>query len=264
MRIGIISDVHGNYAALRTVLEEMGDIDSLWCLGDLVGYGPQPNECIDIVRQYPHLCIPGNHDWGMLGRLDEELFNRDARYALDWTAKTITSSNREYLENLPVTIKSFGQVFTMVHASPRDPMWEYLLDLFDAAECFPLFNSRYCFVGHTHVPLIFRDMDGVVKAAIPEPGEILDLNVWPKLEETDAAGGPRMIINPGSVGQPRDGDPRSAYMVLDIPNSATTADWDWTARLTFWRIEYPIGETQEIMRGLGFPQRLIARLDVGL
>jgi diadenosine tetraphosphatase ApaH/serine/threonine PP2A family protein phosphatase len=107
-------------------------------------------------------------------------------------------------------------------------------------------------------------MDGVVKAAIPEPGEILDLNVWPKLEETDAAGGPRMIINPGSVGQPRDGDPRSAYMVLDIPDSATSADWDWTARLTFWRIEYPIGETQEIMRGLGFPQRLIARLDVGL
>jgi predicted phosphodiesterase len=117
VRIGIVSDVHGNYAALRTVLEEMGDIDSLWCLGDLVGYGPQPNECIDIVRQYPHLCIPGNHDWGMLGRLDEESFNRDARFALDWTAKTLTPSNREYLENLPVTIKSFGQVFTLVHAS---------------------------------------------------------------------------------------------------------------------------------------------------
>lgn len=264
MRIGIISDIHGNYVALRTVLEEMGQVDSLWCLGDLVGYGPQPNECIETLLQYPHLCIPGNHDWGMLGRLDQESFNRDARFALEWTAKILTPANRQYIENLPVTLKAFGQVFTMVHASPRDPMWEYLLDLFDAAECFPLFSSRYCFVGHTHVPLVFRDMDGVVKAAIPESGEILELNVWPKLEETDSAGGPRMIINPGSVGQPRDGDPRAAYMVLEIPDSATSADWDWTARLTFWRTEYPIAETQELMRRLNFPPRLISRLELGL
>ena len=157
MRIGVISDIHGNYAAMRTVLDEIGEVDSLWCLGDLVGYGPQPNECIEALLDYPHLCIPGNHDWGMLGKLNTDAFNRDAKYALDWTVKNIKPSNREYLENLPVTVKTFGQVFTMVHASPRDPMWEYLLDLFDAAECFPLFSSRYCFVGHTHVPLVFRD-----------------------------------------------------------------------------------------------------------
>jgi len=264
LRIGIISDIHGNYVALRKVLEHMGEIDSLWCLGDLVGYGPQPNECIEAIREYPHLCIPGNHDWGMLGRLDIELFNRDARKVLEWTYKNLSKPNVIYLEDLPVKLKAFGQCFTMVHASPRDPMWEYLLDLFDAAECFPLFQSRYCFVGHTHVPLIFRDMEGVVKAALPEPGEVMTLNVWPKMEETDEADGPRMIINPGSVGQPRDGDPRAAYMVLDIPDNATLADWDWTAQLTFWRIEYPIQKTQDIMRDLGFTPRLISRLELGV
>lgn len=264
MRIGIISDVHGNYAALRAVLDHMGEVDSLWCLGDLVGYGPQPDECIEAVTSRPHLCIPGNHDWGMLGRLDIEAFNRDARTVLEWSRKHLAPAHLTYLEALPVTMKVFGQSFTLVHASPRDPMWEYLLDLFDAAECFPLFHTRYCFVGHTHVPLIFRDMEGVVKAAIPEPGEVMELNVWPKLEAVDKDGGPRMIINPGSVGQPRDGDPRAAYMVLDIPEAATLADWDWTAKLTFWRVEYPIGETQDLMRSLAFPPRLISRLDLGV
>lgn len=264
MRIGIISDIHGNYVALRTVLEKMGEVDSLWHLGDIVGYGPQPNECIETLRSYPHLNIPGNHDWGMLGRLDVELFNRDARFALDWTRHNITHSNLTYLEDLPVSMKAFGQCFTLVHASPRDPMWEYLLDLFDAAECFPLFHSRYCFVGHTHVPLVFQDVEGVVKAIIPEPGEVMELNVWPKLEEMDREGGPRMIINPGGVGQPRDGDPRAAYMVLDIPDNATLADWDWTATLTFWRVEYPIAEAQQVMRSLNFPPRLISRLELGV
>ena len=95
MRIGIISDIHGNYVALRKVLEHMGEIDSLWCLGDLVGYGPQPNECIEAIREYPHLCIPGNHDWGMLGRLDIELFNRDARKVLEWTYKKSLEAERD-------------------------------------------------------------------------------------------------------------------------------------------------------------------------
>jgi diadenosine tetraphosphatase ApaH/serine/threonine PP2A family protein phosphatase len=264
MRIGIISDIHGNYVALRTVLEDMGTVDSLWCLGDLVGYGPQPNECVETVRGSANLCIPGNHDWGMLGRLDAEDFNRDARMVMEWTRKHISPENLEFLENLPVSMKAFGQCFTLVHASPRDPMWEYLLDLFDAAECFPRFSTRYCFVGHTHVPIVFRDAAGVVKAAIPEPGELMRLNVWPKMEQIDEAGGERMIINPGSVGQPRDGDPRAAYMVLDIPDAAASANWDWLGTLTFHRIDYPIAETQSIMRSLGFPSRLVSRLEMGL
>jgi len=263
VRIGIISDIHGNYVALRTVLEDMGKVDALWCLGDLVGYGPQPNECIEAVCKLPHVSIPGNHDWGMLGRLDRQAFNRDARSLLEWTHKALTPSNMSYLEALPLHMTTLQASFTLVHASPRDPMWEYLLDLFDAAECFPRFHSRYCFVGHTHVPLIFRDADGVVKAEIPEPGDEITVNIKPYTSIADVGEGhSRMIINPGSVGQPRDGDPRAAYMMLDIPNNVTSGGW--RATLTFRRVEYPIKETQDLMREYGFPPRLISRLEVGI
>ena len=261
MRIGIISDIHANYAALRAVLEQIGELDALWCMGDLVGYGPQPNECIGAMLEYPHLCIPGNHDWGMLGRLEEDDFNRDARAVLEWTRKTLAPSHIEYLEALPVTVSALSSSFSMVHASPRDPMWEYLIDLFDAAECFPLFQSRYLFVGHTHVPLIFRDVEGIVKAIIPEPGESIRLDVRPYNGQENGRAS-RMIINPGSVGQPRDGDPRAACMVLDIPDNVAEAGW--SATLTFYRIEYPVEETQEIMRDLRFPSRLITRIELGL
>lgn len=262
MRIGIITDVHGNYVALRTVLEHMGSVDALWCLGDLVGYGPQPNEVVATVSHFPHLCVPGNHDWGMLGRLDPEAFNRDARALLEWTRNALTSEHREYLESLPLTMTALASSITLVHASPRDPMWEYLLDLFDAAECFPLFASRYCFVGHTHVPLIFRDVAGVVKALVPEPGEPMRLNVRPfRAGEPDEPSSPRMIINPGSVGQPRDGDPRAAYMVLNIPDQDTV---DGMATLVHYRVDYPVQETQSLMKSLGFPPRMISRLELGI
>ncbi len=263
MRIGIVSDIHGNYVALKTVLERMGSVDALWCLGDLVGYGPQPNECISAVTELPHLCIPGNHDWGALGRLNRQLFNRDARALLEWTIKALTPEHIAYIEVLPVQMPALSAAFTLVHASPRDPMWEYLLDLFDAAECFPLFNSRYCLVGHTHVPLVFRDVEGVVKAIVPEPGETMRLNIGPyKEDEGSRAANARMIINPGSVGQPRDGDPRAAYMVLEIPDDASPTNH--SARLTFYRVEYAIAETQELMKSLAFPTRLISRLALGI
>ncbi len=260
MRIGIVSDVHANFVALRTVLEQMGSIDALWCLGDLVGYGPQPNECVSTISRYPSLVIAGNHDWGMLGRLDESDFNRDARSVLDWTRETLTHQNMEYIKALPVSVRALESAFTVVHASPRDPMWEYLLDLFDAAECFPLFKSRYCLVGHTHVPLVFRDAGGVVKAAVPEPGESIRLNVSPY--DNEDSGGSRMIINPGSVGQPRDGDPRASYMILEIPDGAATEAKG--ATLTYHRLEYPVEEAQVIMKSLDFPPRLISRIELGL
>lgn len=262
MRIGIVSDIHGNYVALRAVLEHMGSIDALWCLGDLVGYGPQPNEVVATVSHFPHLCVPGNHDWGMLGRLNPESFNRDARALLEWTGKALTDEHRSYIETLPVTLSALSSSITLVHASPRDPMWEYLLDLFDAAECFPLFASRYCFVGHTHVPLVFRDVGSVVKALVPEPGEVMYLNIRPYTEvEVSEPTGPRMIINPGSVGQPRDGDPRAAYAILDIPDEETP---DAQATLICYRIEYAITETQTLMKSLGFPPRMISRLELGI
>ena len=192
----------------------------------------------------------------------KQSFNRDARALLEWTIKALTPEHIEYLESLPVQITAFSSSFTLVHASPRDPMWEYLLDLFDAAECFPLFNSRYCFVGHTHVPLVFRDFEGVVKAIVPEPGETMRLNISPYKEDETNGTTARMIINPGSVGQPRDGDPRAAYMILDIPEDGPPADH--SARLTFYRVEYPVEETQSLMRELSFPVRLISRLSQGI
>ncbi len=261
MRIGIISDVHGNYPALHAVLEQMGGIDVLWCLGDFVGYGPQPNEVVSAISSYPNLAIAGNHDWGMLGRLNESDFNSDARTVLEWTRSTLEPHNLEYIEGLPVSVRALESVFTVVHASPRDPMWEYLLDLFDAAECFPLFKSRYCFVGHTHVPLVFRDAGGVVKAALPEPGETIRINVAPYkgIEGMEPQDGSRMIINPGSVGQPRDGDPRASYMILELPDDGSPG-----AVLTYYRVEYPVEETQAIMKSLDFPQRLISRIEMGL
>src|SRR5688500_16073765 len=196
----------------------MGSIDALWCLGDLVGYGPQPNEVVATVYALPSLCIPGNHDWGVLGRLNPKSFNKDARSILEWTKKELNPEHTTYLETLALQITALQSAFNLVHASPRAPMWEYLLDLFDAAECFPLFNARYCFVGHTHVPLVFRQVGGNVKAIVPEPGDTFRLNLAPyTADELDIGAGSRMIINPGSVGQPRDNDPRAAYMLLDIP-----------------------------------------------
>ncbi|MEO6456797.1 MAG: metallophosphoesterase family protein [Chloroflexia bacterium] len=264
MRIGIISDVHGNYVALRTVLEHMGSIDALWCLGDIVGYGPQPNECVSTIAELPHLCIPGNHDWGMLGRLDRLSFNRDARALLEWTDNVLTPTNRQFLESLPVRLSAKLSSVTLVHASPRDPMWEYLLDIFDAAECFPLFDSRYCFVGHTHVPLVFQQVEGIVKAYIPEPGESMTFDVSPYNRDSNTEE-IRMIVNPGSVGQPRDGDPRAAYMLLEIPHIPDIGEEEAKpAGITFHRVAYPIIETQQIMRGYGFPLRLVSRLELGI
>jgi predicted phosphodiesterase len=261
MRIGIISDVHGNYVALRAVLEHMGSVDALWCLGDLVGYGPQPEECVQAISSVPHLCIAGNHDWGMLGRLDRDDFNSEAREVLEWTRDVISPRCLEYIEALPVRLQAPEVNISFVHGSPRDPMWEYLLDLFDAAECFPLFSSRYLFVGHTHVPLIFRELGGTVKASIIESREVIKLNVTPG-EAAESPDEVRMIINPGSVGQPRDGDPRASYMVLDIPEQDSSDDC--AGSLTLVRIGYKVEETQALMTDLGFPPRLIARLARGL
>ena len=245
MRIGIISDIHANLPALETVLgalHEAGATERLWCIGDMVGYGPHPNECLDLLRSYDHICVPGNHDYGLLGKTDIANFNSDARAVLKWTGSVITADNRAYLEGLPLRWAPDDQ-FTVVHASPRDPIWEYLLEAAAARECFPYFDTPYCLVGHTHVPVVFRQMEdkGPVKPILPEPGEQVRL------------GAARLILNPGSVGQPRDGNPHAAYAILDTEQAV----------FEFRRIPYPITTTQAAMRALDFPKRLIARLDYG-
>ncbi|HUS16388.1 MAG TPA: metallophosphoesterase family protein [Chloroflexia bacterium] len=246
MRIGIVSDIHANLPAfvrVMTKLAEYGATAHLWCIGDVVGYGPHPNECLDLLREHEHLCVPGNHDWGTIGRTDPGLFNDIALWALNWTKARLSAGNHAYLEALPMTIPLRDQPFTLVHGSPRDPIWEYLVESEEAAPNFPLFTTPYCLVGHTHLPRIFRHhADGTVTARQPQAGELLPL------------GPDRLIINPGSVGQPRDGDPRAHYAVLD-----TTA-----GTILFDRVEYPVVLTQARMRDWGFPAGLIARLEIGV
>ncbi|RMG98178.1 MAG: metallophosphoesterase [Chloroflexi bacterium] len=242
MRILIISDIHANLTALETVLAHaQGQWDKIWCLGDLVGYGPDPNECVQLIQQFDHIALSGNHDWAVLGRLDVTTFNRDAQIAIEWTRKTITAETRAYLETLPSSITL--EPFTLAHASPRQPVWEYILDSYTAAMNFSYFDTPYCLVGHTHVPVLFEEVD-ITQIVAHTP--IYDVPI--QLEK------PRLIINPGSVGQPRDADPRAAYALLDT--DAMT--WE------FRRVRYPISETQERMRKFDIPPRLIQRLEYGL
>lgn len=241
MRILIISDIHANLIAFETVLAQAkGKWDMLWCLGDVVGYGPDPNECVALLREQKHLSLSGNHDWAVLDRLDIFSFNADARSAISWTQNILNEENRSYLDDLPSMVVEAP--FTLAHASPRHPVWEYILDQNTAAANFSYFETPYCLVGHTHAPVIFEEI-GEEEANIRPAayGQTLKLN------------SSRLIINPGSVGQPRDSDPRAAYAILD------------TKKMTWehFRVEYDIPAVQERMRKHGLPYRLVVRLEYG-
>jgi diadenosine tetraphosphatase ApaH/serine/threonine PP2A family protein phosphatase len=237
----IISDIHANLAALEAVLDDAPPFDELWCLGDLVGYGPKPNECTERVQDLPHTSLAGNHDWAALGRLDLNSFNAIARAANEWTQRQLTSSSRTYLNGLSPSLQRDD--FALAHASPREPVWEYIMDATTAYRNFEHFSTQFCLVGHTHVPVLFeldeeRNRCQVLLPPFPEPVKL---------------GARRAIINPGSVGQPRDGDPRAAYAILNTDEMT----------FEFRRVSYPIRITQERMRVQGLPQRLIDRLQVG-
>ena len=241
MRVLVISDIHANLAAFKAVLEHaQGDWDVIWFLGDLVGYGPDPNECVELLRQLEHFSLSGNHDWAYLGRLDISTFNVDARRAIGWTQEVITDENRDFIEGLGSLDEVAG--FTLAHASPRHPVWEYILDESTASLNFEHFDSQVCLVGHTHVPIIYTQESEEVSSYTPTYDLVIGLR-----------NSHRMIINPGSVGQPRDSDPRASYALLDLDKM------EWQHR----RVPYPIAETQEKMRKLQMPKRLIIRLDYG-
>lgn len=241
MRYLVISDIHANLMAFEAVLQDAGnEWDRVWCLGDIVGYGPDPNECAQRLQQYDHVSLSGNHDWAVLGKLDIESFNSEARAALRWTQETISAETQAFLAQLPPLTEETP--FTLAHGSPRQPVWEYILDERSAAENFHYFDTPYCLVGHSHVPFVFKEIeDGKSRSALPQYGEPI------------ALGEQRLIINPGSVGQPRDSDPRAAYALLD--GKAMT----WEHR----RVPYDIAETQDRMRKVGMPFRLVARLELG-
>jgi predicted phosphodiesterase len=242
MRILVISDIHANLVAFETVLKDaQGDWDYVWCLGDVVGYGPDPNESCDLLKTLPHLCLAGNHDWAALGRLDIRTFNVDARKAVNWTQETLTEENIAYLSALPTTFV-LGN-YTLAHGSPREPVWEYILDPLIAALNFPHFETDYCLVGHTHTPIIFE--------LTSDEGDTSSMQ--PKYRESKNLNGHRLIINPGSVGQPRDSNPDAAYAILDVEAGV----------FEHRRIPYPIHLTQERMRKHGMPERLVTRLEHG-
>jgi predicted phosphodiesterase len=240
VRVGIISDIHANLAALEAVLADLGSVDALWCLGDVVGYGPDPNECVNRLRELEAVCIAGNHDWAALGKLPIHDFNDDAANAVRWTQRTLEPDARAWLEDLPQIVDR--DPITLAHGSPREPIWEYVLSGAVAKANVPHFETLGCLVGHTHVPSSFvQQPDGRVQVDHREPGQVL------------ALGHERFLANPGSVGQPRDQDPRAAYMIYDTD----------AATLTWRRVEYPIPETQAKMRRAGLPGWLSQRLTQG-
>ena len=245
MTVLVISDVHANMQALEAVLDAEPDVDAIWCLGDLVDYGPSPNECIDVVRSLDVLCIAGNHDRAATGDFDISLFNRGARLCSEWTQKVLTDDSKEFLRSLrPVR---FMDDIQLVHGSPRDPIFEYMFNLAVAVPNFRLFNADMCMVGHTHVPVIFTRRDGAggrpeYDVTVPEPGRPVTLK------------GLKSIVNPGGVGQPRDGDPRAAYMLLDPKNLTVTLK----------RQSYDFARTQELIRRARLPSQMADRLAYGL
>jgi len=238
----IISDIHSNLTALNAVLADAGSFDRIWCLGDLTGYGPDPNECIERLREFPLTTLAGNHDWAVLDRLDLDDFNRDARAACLWTRFRLTPENKEFLAALPVHLEEAG--YTLVHASPSEPVEEYVLDTLSAEYNFSQFNTPVCLLGHSHWPVAFLQPDS-------SPGLCAQLR--PIYNEPFKFNGGRWIINPGSVGQPRDGNPAAAYALLDVEKG----QWEYR------RVRYPVEETQRRMRQYHLPARLIERLSQG-
>ena len=244
MRYAIIADIHANLAAFQAVLEDIerrGGVEEVWCLGDVVGYGPEPHQCLELLRQYNHVCVAGNHDWAAIGQIDTSDFNPDAAAACRWTAEQLTPEDVEYLKNLPLVIQKDD--FTLVHGSPREPIWEYLISVSGAKQNFAYFQSQFCLVGHSHVPLVFSyDEAGNCSFSqlLTDVGLLL--------------GRHRLIINPGGVGQPRDGDPRASYAIYDSE----------TRLVKLYRVAYDIDATQARMVEHNLPMRLVARLGYGV
>ena len=244
MRCAVISDVHGNAHALTSVLEAIAaaSVDAVWCLGDVVGYGPQPNACARVVSERAGICLAGNHDLLAIGR--EVLpgdFNADAAAAGAWTAAAIDHDTRAFLAGLSPKARTDG--VELFHASPRDPVWEYVLTEESAEAAFACTDAPLVLLGHSHVPLAIR---------LDEEAHIAGGHA-PMGTEAELRGG-RWLLNPGSVGQPRDGDPRAAWLLLDLE----------LRRAEFRRVAYDIAATQEEIKSEGLPTALADRLTVGL
>jgi predicted phosphodiesterase len=242
MRVAIVSDIHGNRHAFEAVLDaiEGSECQEMWCLGDLVGYGAEPDACVGLARHYAAICLAGNHDLGVRGALPLEEFSRGAALAARWTQGVIVPETRQYLDKLEPS--HLDEDVGLFHASPRDPVWEYVLSPLQAEMCLDVQTHRICLIGHSHVALSFSRADGEpATGQTRAPGEELDLT------------GGEWLINPGSVGQPRDGDPRAAWLELDLDSM----------KAVYHRTDYDIAGAAAAIRAARLPDSLAERLAFG-
>jgi len=240
MRVAVLSDIHSNLVALDSVLAAIPSVDEVWHLGDVVGYGPDPDAVVARLRDLGAIGVRGNHDAAAVGGPEIESFNVDARAAMEWTRAVISDESRAWLRALPGRQERVG--FTLVHGSPRDPLWEYVTSTPVARAGMGAMETPSGLHGHTHVPIAFVEEDGRLETMSPGNGSTL------------AFDGRRVLLNPGSVGQPRDGIPASAWLLLDT--DAGTATWRRTA--------YDVAAVQAAMIQAGLPDRLVIRLAHGL
>jgi diadenosine tetraphosphatase ApaH/serine/threonine PP2A family protein phosphatase len=245
LRVAVLTDIHSNRQALEAVLAavEAAGVDQTWCLGDMVGYGADPDACTKLVRERCDTCLVGNHDLAVLGALDTSTFSETAAAAVEWTRENVGEETLEFLGELEPTASQGG--VGLFHASPRDPVWEYVLSSDQAEAGFEAQEERVGLIGHSHIALFF------VRASATRPGYVQGAQAEDGLEIELPDG--QWLLNPGSVGQPRDSDPRAAWLELD-----TDA---WTAR--WHRVEYDIGAAAKAIRAAGLPPALADRLDVG-
>ncbi len=240
MRLLVISDIHANFTALQAVLaDSAGKWDEVICLGDIVGYGPRPNECIETIVSLPSLAVPGNHDWAAIGRIDLDFFNPHARQAVEWTRDQLSSESHAWISSLrPMVIT--GDI-TLFHGSPVEPVTDYILNIVDAYGAFDLLETSIGLFGHSHIDAAFRRA---------KAGSIRSISSRKKFRMNRDCG---YLLNPGSVGQPRSGDPRAAYAIFDTEK----LKWDP------FRVSYDIKNVQKRMHDRGLPDYLIQRLAVG-
>jgi diadenosine tetraphosphatase ApaH/serine/threonine PP2A family protein phosphatase len=242
VRVALLSDVHGNLPAFEAVIADVrsAGVDAIWNLGDLVGYGAQPDECVQLARETCDLCLIGNHDLVAIDKLSVDDFSANAATAALWTRDHIQDETRDFLMQL--SPKDESHDMKLYHASPRDPVWEYVLDAASMTAALEDTVQPIVLVGHSHVPLTATVEEGQLRAA-HAPGET-----------EYQLGGRRVLLNPGSVGQPRDGDPRAAFVVLDLAEQ----------HARFHRVEYDVVRTQKEIRNEGLPEPLAERLAHGL
>lgn len=242
MKYAIISDIHGNLEACEAVFADLTlqGCTKVLCLGDIIGYGANPRECIDLIRQKTDVCVAGNHDWGAVGNTELTYFNAAARSALEWAMRRLDAGSMQFLANLPLIHRE--KFFTIIHATPLEPkQWNYIFSEHEALVNLRVLDHQLCFVGHSHIPTVFM----LTTAE--------DFDYVTSFETIPVEGVHRCIINVGSVGQPRDKNPRASYGILDTDQQV----------FTLRRVSYDIQKTQEKILAAGLPPVLAERLSFG-